>query len=945
MVHMLITPRAWLASTDLRSRLTCTAAALGAVGALSACDGSITREPLTTEDWLASFYNWAQDENVLNKASSLMLTLAQVNSTILAFIFGLGLVTFQLAARFAVPRLRLRRRNTVFLLAYAVLGVVVPLLWSLQPSAEAAAVLTFVSFAFIVATPVSVANAAKAGSPIELAQMALREAQKRRISVRKKSGRLSDAHETFVSIRNEAKGDGIREEVQGHLLGLLLIALNAGHGNEAARIAASAIGEVDDGAERRLQQFGIWYAHYGATLSASPPASRSSWAAIEKICLRAGEERIELAAQATRLAATLAAGRVRAISRSTQYCLQPEDMFECVVKISAPRNLDGDAPGEKVDGVLRDVQALTSLLAERVPSTRRGRQWFDAICALLTDPLARIHVDECHLLELPFESANKLHDQLSEGLPNDNAEGAEALHRMKALCEVTLSLLETAQAAGCLHGSAGRNILSGYLQWIDIAAERRNFRDVDVMIGALRLRVKKHFAADRHSSTAAAKISSIQVQRAVAKQLAVTVAKLQHRHSGADAWQVDSYHPLDLLSWGHEKDTAVVARRFLPLLEEEAWSRRVKEGADLQKDVPHFFHTRGLNVLSSWLSPTQRPDVLLSVLLSRWQRALSEDYRRRPIFEQRGFGKEAQRSDDSDRSEEVRDKRFLEHEVQSLRVLQMARELLSASTSMPGWGTGSASRTLSGWCEAAKTWLKETEGAGESDIDKLLSRLKTHTETRHTARDFSQPVEIAGSGSSTNDVWQTVFGFMTPNDMMVRRKNQYERADFPPRTYCLIPEWDGDYSAFVVAVEEDGSQRLLVLEDKNGSCDEKTPLSIRYLPEMLLQDSLGDLLNCTSCFGLAEGLAGSGLSCPNCKNTGRHSFHELLIVTTHRFILAQPAIASPPPNPVKAFRGALSEHSGFGVRKFTSHDLRRCLADALEDLADDCDRNNTQPEI
>jgi hypothetical protein len=43
-------------------------------------------------------------------------------------------VAVQLAARYAIPRIRLRRRGTVFLLTYAVIGVIVPLLWSLNPA-------------------------------------------------------------------------------------------------------------------------------------------------------------------------------------------------------------------------------------------------------------------------------------------------------------------------------------------------------------------------------------------------------------------------------------------------------------------------------------------------------------------------------------------------------------------------------------------------------------------------------------------------------------------------------------------------------------------------------------------------------------------------------------------------------------------------------------------
>lgn len=921
-----------------RHRVIYIATPLAAITTLSACTGPNEDISLPLQSWWLSLDVWRDGDDVPGRASSLLLTLAQVNSTILAFIFSLGLVTSQLAARFAIPKLRLSWRNIVFLLLYTVVGVIVPLLWSLQPSAVAAGTLTAVSFAFIVATPISVKYAAKAGSPLELARMAYRDARPRRHSKRQYRRRLADAHATFIGIRNGSAQNYIRDQVQLYLQQVLLEALDAKEEEAAADIASSVVGAVDDGAERRLRQFQSWFVAHGDALSASAPASRATWLAIGRICLRADGDRIDLAEQATHLAATVAAGRVRALSQRPQLSEEFDEVAELVVQ-------EHTSTSTEMHSFVQDVQKLALLVAERVPSAQRGRPLFEAVCTLLTKPLRQVSLGDDYLLKSPFKTASELlRGPLSEGLRKDGPEDAEAHNRMKALCDVPMQLLEAAQASGCLHGDAGRTILRGYLKWVEDAAVNGSVEQIQTLIGTLESRVRKDFLVERYSRrTAAARISLIALEVAVTPQLAATVARVQQLYAETEGWGADSRHAFDFLRWGKDSDNAVVARRFLPLLDQEIWSKRFKEGRENRGENLEMLSVHGLDVLSSWLMPHTRPDVLLSVLLSRWQRALAEDYRRPILREQRIAAKDVQQPESGDiklqeatreQPEQPKKPVILEHEAESLRVLQIARELLRSSTNNRAWGSGVAAITLDGWCNAVSLWLQAAKGADEPDIPGLTATIEAlSSEPSRVTRDLRQPIEIDTSGFSANkDLWQTVFGYCTPNDRMAFRGTRYKRSDLPSRTYRLLPEWEDDTSGYVVAIEEDRSRRLLMLENENGSCEEKTPFSRRYLPKLILEDCLGDLLNCTTCFGLLAGSQWSQLSCPSCAGKGRLPHEELLYEITYDFIVSLPRIGSAPPNPYFRNHRGLHEPPDFGVREFTSRNLREHLANVVEGL-------------
>jgi hypothetical protein len=248
-------------------------------------------------------------------------------------------------------------------------------------------------------------------------------------------------------------------------------------------------------------------------------------------------------------------------------------------------------------------------------------------------------------------------------------------------------------------------------------------------------------------------------------------------------------------------------------------------------------------------------------------------------------------------------------------------------------GSGAAALTFEGWRQAAAAWLAATKGEEETDVSQLLTNISAlPTKASRIAKDLRQPIEVSVRGvHSERDVWQTVFGYMTPADEYDGRTT-YARADLAQRTYCLLlDERQGDSHGYVAAVEKDFSYRLLVLEDGDGSCDELIPFSSRYLPDTVLQDCLGDMMNCTTCFGLTEPSQGTELSCPSCGVTGRLPVDKHLRQATYQFIDSLPATKLAPA-PSGMFGSPASSRRDWGgrIKVFTSQALRQHLADVVQ---------------
>lgn len=899
---------------------------------LSSCSGPDDQFSRSLEQWV--------NDATLERASSLLLTLAQVNVTILAFVLGLGIVTLQLAARYAIPNLRLQRGDAFFLLAYAGTGVLAPLLWSMQPSVVGALVLTIASFVFILAAPVRAARAARAGLPLEIARRAVRDLKQKsnHFSSRSQRKHLASAHHTLLAIRADTAPGAVRDQIQLYMQEVLLLALSARNEEAANRIVSSVLGGVDDGVEQRLEQFETWLDQHGETLSDNASATYEAWKAIRRICVDSlGEGRIEIATRATRLAATLATARVRAVYRGSQTPVEALDEWgQLYVRIFA----DTD-----VSQCLKDANELASLLAERAPHIRRGRPLFEAICTLFVEPSRHVSLSSYLPLEVPFEAASELQHQLAQGLRRGDADDVEIQFRMETLIEVPLQLLETLQATGCLYSRVGLKILHGYLRWIDDAAEQGSLWLVNVLVSNLRKRVEgKFFPPRSYRSTVAGTINTICLLRAAVEPLAATAAKLQHRYVDVEGWGSGSgaYAFFDVPSWGHERDMAAVARGFLPALEQEIWSQNFKKN-DREERLDPLEDVDRHDVVNSWLMPTERPDVLLSVLLARWERALNEDYRRPGLQERRQMEQQVALLAEADpETREALEELFSrpnnplssEYLEKSLRVLKMARKLLHSSIKIQTFSSGIATTTLKDWQEAARAWLKGATGEDDPDIGQLVSGIRgLSREPSLVARDFRSPVEISrGSFPIKKHLWQTVFGYETANDRMVsRRQTAYERADLPPRTYCLLPQWEGSSHGYIVAIEEDHSCRLIVLATDDGLCEDEIPFSSRYLPDVILQDCLGDLLNCTTCFGLLSGRNWSALACPVCGGTGRLKLDDLIHWATDDFVNNLPTSGSAPARFAAngRFRRAQEDPRG-RIKVFTSRALREHLATVLD---------------
>lgn len=608
------------------------------------------------------------------------------------------------------------------------------------------------------------------------------------------------------------------------------------------------------------------------------------------------------------------------------------------------------------------VQDLASLLAERVPSTQRGRDMFEAVCALLTDPFNEVALGDTYVLTHPFETASLIRDRLAEESQKDRPANEEAQFRMKALCKVPMRLLEAAQSVGALHGNDGREIFSGYLNWIDDAAESGSVASIHDLMDALRPTLQRAFVKRGEQATIAARISLNQLQKVVAQKLATTTENVQRRFTEGEGWRKSDYYHFDLTDWGPGDDPSAVQRVLFPALDEEAWFNGILKDTKILTGRYGPLEIDELDVLRSALHSSTRPDVLVSVLLARWQRALTEHHRNPLVRERLRAEWEAEMLHGRDGESRQRmeqllrqpDHLFPERDAESLRIWAMARYLLQFSTKIRPQGSGIAARTYEGWRRAAEAWLQATGGDDDHpdpEVKQFLTNIEAlSSDPARIAADFRQPVGVDWSAPFANrGMWQAVFGFFTPNDLMIHMRNpRQERADFPPRTYLVLPRYEGDYSGHLLAVEKDGSFRLLVLENENGSCDEIIPLSRKYLPDVVLRDCLGDLLNCTTCFGLLTGNEWRELTCPSCLSTGRLPNNQLLKAATYDFIRALPKLRSSPPNPNGKYHTNADEQAGVGGAKtFTSHGLREHLANVLsgltKDTADEVKRPEPQP--
>jgi hypothetical protein len=123
-------------------------------------------------------------------------------------------------------------------------------------------------------------------------------------------------------------------------------------------------------------------------------------------------------------------------------------------------------------------------------------------------------------------------------------------------------------------------------------------------------------------------------------------------------------------------------------------------------------------------------------------------------------------------------------------------------------GSGAAALTFEGWRQAAAAWLAATKGEEETDVSQLLTNISAlPTKASRIAKDLRQPIEVSVRGvHSERDVWQTVFGYMTPADEYDGRTT-YARADLAQRTYCLLlDERQGDSHGYVAAVVSQGTE-------------------------------------------------------------------------------------------------------------------------------------------
>lgn len=939
--------------------------ALAYVLLLSAC--GLTGCGVPTERTQDLVTSWLGAANT-DEGAGALLTVAQVNVTILAFGLGLGLVTIQLASRHGVARVPLLSWDTVFFVAFALVGVTAPLLLSLRPDPRSAVVLVGISFGFVLATPVMVWRAVQSGLPPRRMERAVRRAEPRKFRRRSRHLELlTEGQETLRGIRDAEPQGEVRSDAQTYLSYLLRVALASDAHEHAASLVDVVLGPLDDQAAWRLERFADWIEtrHNPGRLTAlcgSTAAWDRAWTTVRQFAVDGPES---LAARAVQVASLLAAGRV-ADCYDQASVVQARDGWG--TRIAGVRvALSGE-----VSKVLDQASGLAVEVTERTGPERQPRVLFEATCTLWSEPAQDMRMGDDIAFDVPMTGLKYAYRRIVESLDAGSPEltathRAEITDRIGRLAQVLLRLLEAAQGCGHLDSAEGRGILACYIDWVEDAFARGDEDLAFDLVQALQTATRSNFAprndpvrtrAGRRparngtiGTATAGRLAVTGLLAARADHLARTASRYHlfhsQSHSPRDVWLW-----LDILDWRHEKDAPEVGRIFLPAL--EGYFLTAFLGRDDQDegrsglDRATRFDSllRNHDVLMPWLEGRLRPDVRLAVLLARWSGALHQDHRRpaRDTRERREWLTETLAAA-STPEERAQLKAHFARPVpprseESLLPYVVTRDLLTSMASLASTQeTGAAADTYQSWRRAAATWLEATRGDETPEPSPQLNDLEfLATDPGRVARDMLRPHAVSQQFGHElrKDTWQTVFGYQTWNDQTIAgtRQHDFTRADLPERTYCLLPHWEGEDRGFVVAVEDDGSSRVLVLEGRPA--EEIIPFTSRYLIDVVLTDCLGDLARCPACFGLLEG--SQALSCPSCGGTGRVPCYEALRNAAWAFWSKLPASGTLPARSDPKVRTFPSYHRaepdhlydlGEHVRTFTSRALREHLAAIL----------------
>lgn len=814
-------------------------------------------------------------------AASVLLTLATVNGTVVAFVLGLRIVAMQLSARFDLPRVRLGWSDLVFIGTYALLNVILPIVAALHPTEAWVVLCVFLSIALGISVPLVMRSTIAAGLPRGLINSAVRKASGARSS-KTMSGRLLEGANTLTSIRVTASSDSLRAESQSGLFRLMELALI--WKLPAAGLVTAVLGDADGREAQRASEFAEWIeSRFGSMLLDDRQATDTAFQQLQSFALETGRSH-EIRATVLQAVARFSAFGIA--ERHRQCAFLRVGRTESFFALSKRHWAEHDS----VEHWPERLAQLASLVFETSPKTLTARPHFKAICSLFTIPFAQMRIGNHVSVHAEIKGLRRLFDPLVL----DTTE--EADFRIEQLASSVIEMVEHLQSQCMLATDDTRDLLRLYLDWVDALAAADRTLLIESLTKLLNLGFSSRFQGISSSSrTIASSAEFATLLKTLVPRFAETVVALEAMYSREQGEQSmfashTGLNVFDPVRWGHHLETAEIAPAFYTELERRflAPQGHLKHQLKDVMDLHTVNMDRRHDILSDVVAAVDRPDTLLAILRSRWSLALRED-RMRP--EARRRAEEASRAEmlagATAETREALEALFSQPtndfptSFESLADRVVTRDLLKRSVELRAQGEGIGSSTYESWRAAADLWLERTgrDDDAEDDLRESLTMLPQDAASLANYIDLPLRSDHSYAASARTDgVWRAIYGY-SGSSAMAWREEQHDLnlRGALERTYWLLPVQDEWHEVVLVVEEHDGSRWMVPLIVDYGRDVQKTiPASYKYLARVLLEQVLGVLETCSACFGTTYSRSGFTPECPVCEGTGRTQNYWIL---------------------------------------------------------------------
>ena len=365
------------------------------------------------------------------------------------------------------------------------------------------------------------------------------------------------------------------------------------------------------------------------------------------------------------------------------------------------------------------------------------------------------------------------------------------------------------------------------------------------------------------------------------------------RYASAHTWH-DAYFFADALHLLHPLEAAGFAARYLTALD-DAWHKQQLER--LRTDggehwVLHLFAVEPPSV-RHWSAQTSRPDVILTVLVAAWAKAIESDWSRltetmmqRRIEDEQHLSELLAGSELAGRTTPAMDEEstpsFLERLLSRRRLEAICDRIDQYQDRQIAWDR------IRKWGARARDWLVATNGREDAPaIGELLRPIAVTADLdglRELLRERPVGAPEHGYRSSFAFDWGRTFGWRSSIDDWGTNRRDAEMAvargayhvAAPHRGETFVVFQDRDNSLFLVAEEESDNEDQ-PLEPQRVQA--RVSWHAKGVAKLIQDHALGDYGTCRTCLGAARGHR-RVLACPECVGTGRLPADTLLDMRT-----------------------------------------------------------------